>query len=101
MAVRTSTFGRQMDKKGKSLSATHKRAVHKSSAATKPDKFDKPSAGDKVLLALLRAKGKVFGKGKKKTNKPLTTARTSDISAQLRKAGVSQKKIDRMRGKKK
>jgi hypothetical protein len=85
-----------MDKKGKSLQSTYKGAVQKSSVTTKPDKFDKPSAGDKVILALLRT-----FKGKKKKKKPLTTQRNKDISSQLRKAGIDQATIDRMRGKKK
>lgn len=95
MAVRASSFGRQMDKRGKSLQSTYKRAVRKSSVTTKPDKFDRPSAGDRIILALL----KTF-KGKKKKKTP-TTKRTSAISSRLRKAGVDQATIDRMRGKKK
>jgi len=55
MGVRSWQYGREIDKEGKSLSATHKRAVHKSSMATKPNKFNRPSTGDRLILALLKA----------------------------------------------
>ena len=68
------------------------------------DKFDKPSLGDKIILGMLRKL-----KGDKKPNlkagkKPKPASkfkRASAISSQLRKAGIDQKTIDRMRGKKK
>ena len=66
MAVRSSTYGRQMDKSpaGKSAMAQHKRAVHMSSTMTKEDKYDKPSLTDRVMLGMMK-----MGKGKPKTNK--------------------------------
>lgn len=96
MAVRTSQFGRGIDKNKKSLSATFKKAKAVSSVTRKTDKFDKPSLGDKVILGLLRAKKKLTG-GKK----PLTTERTSQITSRLKQAGLTQKEINKMRGKKK
>ncbi len=57
------------------------------------DKYHKPSKGDKVILAILRT----FKKKRKKT-KSFETTRTKSVSARLRDAGISQKKIDRLRG---
>lgn len=68
------------------------------------DKFDKPSAGDKIILALLRKmKGgkKPNLKAGKKPKPALKFKRASTIASQLRKSGISQEAIDRMMGKKK
>ncbi len=61
-----------------------------------PDKFDKPSIGNRAILALLRAKRKVTGAPKKKVVK-----RTQRITDRLQSAGLSKKEIDRLRGKRK
>lgn len=99
MAVRRYQFGKQMDKKGKTMGSNMKRASTVSSVSRKPDKYDMPSIGDKIILGLLRAKKRITGGGKKK--KSLTTTRTKQITSQLKQAGLSQKQIDKMRGKKK
>jgi len=67
MAVRVNQFGREMDKdrKGKSLEQLVKRAAEISSTTRKTDKFQKPSLGDKIILALLRARKKASSKGGK------------------------------------
>ena len=68
-------------------------------------KLVKPTLVEKLIVQKrLQAKyPQMFKKGwgKKKAKKPLTTQRHSDISSQLRKAGIDQATIDRMRGRKK
>ena len=69
------------------------------------DKYDKPSVGDKFILALLRAKRKITGKGKKKAGSKAKTGtvlgnREANIAG-LERAGVNKEAIARMRGKKK
>jgi hypothetical protein len=61
------------------------------------DRFDKPSAGSKAILALLRAKRKLTGGPKKKIPKD----RTAVVSDRLEAAGLSKSEIARLRGKKK
>lgn len=97
MGVRANQYAREIEKnisRGKTTEQAHKRSAALASTARKPDKFDTPTIGDKIILGLLRR-----FKGKKKN--PLTTERTSQITSQLKKAGIDQKTIDRMRGKKK
>jgi len=62
MGQRRNQFGRLVDVNTKSLQSNMKRATALSSTTRKPDKFDKPSAIDKVLLAILRAVKKKRGK---------------------------------------
>lgn len=66
MAVRLNQYTRELEKnisKGKTLEQAHKRSAAISSTTRKPDKFHKPSFGDKIILALLK-KGKAkSGKG--------------------------------------
>lgn len=70
-------------------------------------KIVKPTAAEKVAI-IIRLKKKYpqmyqpgwWGKKKPKKSKSLDTTRTKAISARLREAGVSQKEIDRLRGKK-
>lgn len=96
MGVRANQYAREIEKnisRGKTTEQAHKRSAALASTARKPDKFDTPTIGDKIILGLLRR-----FKGKKK---PLTPERTSQITSQLKKAGIDQKTIDRMRGKKK
>lgn len=86
-------YGQTVEKqlaKGKSTEKAHK--IASSPLMKKQDKFDRPSWGDKLILGILR-------RGKKK--KSLTTQRTKDISSKLKKAGIDQKTIDRLKGKKK
>lgn len=54
----------------------------------------KPSTGDRVILAILRA----FKKKPKKV-KSFTTTRTKSVSGKLREAGISQEKINLLRKK--
>lgn len=118
MAVRSSQYGREMDKSpaGKSTMAQHKRAVHKSSTTTRPDKYDKPSFVDRVMLGMMK-----LGKGKgDKIDKPvkmklkrrvpmkpmkpkeyLTTTRTKDIESGLKRAGITDKEMARFQRSKK
>lgn len=89
-------YGQRVEKqiaRGKSMEAAHKIAT--SPLMKKADKFAKPSWGDKLILGILR-RGK-----KKKGKKSLTTARTADITSRLKKAGIDQKTINKMRSKKK
>lgn len=62
----------------------------------------KPTLVEKLLIQKrLRAKyPQMFKKGWGK-KKPLTTKRHSDIASQLRKAGIDQATINRMKGKQK
>lgn len=103
MGVRRYHFGREMDKstKGKSLQATFKHAKAVSSVTRKPDKFDKPTIGDKIILALLRGKKKITDARKKMGDKSPATTRTKQITSRLKQAGLSQKEINKLRGKKK
>ncbi len=78
------------------------------------DKFDKPSLGDKVILGILRrlkgqrkpkrpSHGYRSGGNRRETDKifkQFETTRSKDISSQLKNAGIDQKTIDRMRGRK-
>ncbi|KKL62323.1 hypothetical protein LCGC14_2186360 [marine sediment metagenome] len=56
------------------------------------DKNYNPTRGDRVILAILGA----FKKKRKKV-KRFDTTRSKDISDQLRKAGIGQKKINQMK----
>jgi len=57
MAVRRKEFARMMEEepRGRSLQAQMRRAQ---AAGLPPDRFDKPSAIDRVILAILRARKK-------------------------------------------
>ena len=98
MGVRAGQYAREVERnlaKGKSTEAPHKRAAALSSTSRKADKFDKPSFMDKTILAILKFK-------KKKTpQKSMTTERTSAITSRLKKAGLSDAEIAKMRGKNK
>ena len=99
MGVRRNQYARELERgigKGKSLSRAQKVASMRSNVGAKPDKFDRPSAGDKIILGILRA-----FKGKGKSKKVVTTKRTSDIQNKLLNAGIDKATIARMRGKKK
>lgn len=69
-------------------------------------KIVKPTPAEKVVI-MIRLKRKypqMFKPGwtkKSKKSKSFDTVRTKTISSQLRNAGMSQKTIDRLRGKKK
>lgn len=95
--IGTHRYGQLFEKylaKGKTTAQAHK--IASSPLMKKPDKVDKPSVGDKVILGILRAT-----KRKKKSKRPLVSKRSKDISSKLRNAGIDQATIDRMRGKKK
>ena len=72
-----------------------------SNSNPKKDKYDKPSLGDKAILAMLRLKKKLTGKGKKKKKADPTTMRTRQVISDLKRSGISDEAIARMRGKKK
>ena len=63
MGVRVSQFGRLMDKKKKPLAATVKRAAKISSVTRKPDKFQRPTTLDRIILSLLKFKRRDLTKG--------------------------------------
>lgn len=76
------------------------------STTTSPDKFHQPSATDSVILSLLRLKKKNLKTETKETVAPTSVVstvskRARGIEDQLRKAGLNQAQIDRMKGKKK
>ena len=70
-------------------------------------KIVKPTPAEKVaiMIRLKRQYPQMFKPGwmkiKKKKSKSFDTVRTKSISSRLRDAGISQKKIDQLRGKKK
>lgn len=74
-------------------------------ALKKKDKYDKPSLGDRAILAMLRAKRKLTGKTKKKGGSKAESGtilgnRKTNLDV-LQGAGVNKEVIDRMKGKKK
>lgn len=94
MGVRRKQYGMELERglgKGKTLMKAHKVSAMRSKAGSKADKFDRPSWADKLILGILR-------RGKKK---PFTSQRSKDITSRLKRAGIDQKTIDRMKKKKK
>lgn len=66
-------------------------------------KVVKPTPAEKVAI-MIRLKKKypqMYKPGYTKKSKSFDTVRTKSISSRLRDAGIDQKTIDRMRGKKK
>ena len=61
-----------------------------------PDKYDKPSFGSKMILAMLRAKKKLTSAPKGKDSR-----RTKKVSGRLKAAGISEEQMNRLRGKRK
>ncbi len=67
-------------------------------------KIVKPTPAEKVVIMIRLKKmyPQMFKPGwMKKKSKSFDTTRTKNISSRLRAAGISQKKIDQLRGKKK
>lgn len=66
-------------------------------------KIVKPTPAEKVviMIRLKRMYPQMFKPGYIKKSKSFDTVRTRTISSRLRDAGISQKEIDRLRGKKK
>ena len=62
-------------------------------------KITKPTVAEKALM-VVRLRGKYPQMFKPGWGKKLRNKRTSDISSRLRKAGIDQATIDRMRKKK-
>jgi len=61
MAVRAKQYAMELERelgKKKSLTRSQKVSAMRSKAGSKADKFDRPSIGDKIILALLRRKKK-------------------------------------------
>lgn len=92
MAVSRLAYGKALEEESRrkqSLTQMQKRVARKSMV----DDYDRPSALDKFILRRLRAR-----KARKLRRKKAETARTKVVSTRLRRAGLTEEEIRRLRG---